>query len=126
MKRLKTEREKGAAAIEFALVLPLLVLLIFGIVEFARAYNVYLSVTHAAREGARLAAVDKFDVAEVEKRAYPLKISDGLRISDPVYPEGNLRGKPVEVTVSYLFQLNIPLWGNLAVNISSKGISRIE
>ncbi len=73
--------EKGAAAIEFALILPVLIVLIFGMIEFGRAYNAYLAVTHAAREGARLAAVGDFSVSEVEKRAYPLTRDKGLEIS---------------------------------------------
>ena len=50
--------EKGASAVELALILPILILLIFGIVEFGIAFNNYITITHAAREGARLAAVD--------------------------------------------------------------------
>lgn len=45
--------EDGAAAVEFALVLPVLILLVFGIVEFGLVFNRWLSVTHAAREGVR-------------------------------------------------------------------------
>ena len=50
--------ERGASLIEFALLLPLLVLLLFGIVEFAWLFAQNLNVRHGAREGARLAAVD--------------------------------------------------------------------
>ena len=49
--------ERGAAAVELALILPLLLLILFGIMEFGRAYNVQVSLTQAAREGARYAAV---------------------------------------------------------------------
>jgi Flp pilus assembly protein TadG len=45
--------ERGQALAEFALVLPLLLLLIAGIVEFARAWNIKQAVTDAAREGIR-------------------------------------------------------------------------
>lgn len=44
---------RGAAAIEFVLVLPLLILLVFGILEFGRAYNAKVTLTHAAREAVR-------------------------------------------------------------------------
>ena len=44
-------------AVEFALVLPLLLTIIFGILELGHAYNVQISATHAAREAARTMAV---------------------------------------------------------------------
>jgi Flp pilus assembly protein TadG len=49
--------QRGAAAVEFALVLPVLLLILLGIVEFSRAYNVQISLTHAARETARYMAI---------------------------------------------------------------------
>lgn len=52
-----TARELGANAVEFALILPLLLLLIFGLVDFARMGFVQLSVTSASREGARLSSL---------------------------------------------------------------------
>lgn len=55
MIRLRSER--GAAAVEFALVVPALLLLLLGIIEFGRAYNVQISLTHAARESARYMAI---------------------------------------------------------------------
>jgi Flp pilus assembly protein TadG len=58
----KTEkRERGAVAVEMAVVLPLLLMLLLGIVEFGRAYNVQISLTQAAREGARFAAIHHGD-----------------------------------------------------------------
>jgi Flp pilus assembly protein TadG len=50
-------RDRGAAAVEFALLLPVLILLLFGIVEFGRALNAQITITQAAREGARLASL---------------------------------------------------------------------
>jgi Flp pilus assembly pilin Flp len=49
--------EDGAAAVEFALLLPLIVLLLFGIIEFGLAFNTRIQATNAAREGARMAIV---------------------------------------------------------------------
>lgn len=51
-------RERGAAAVEFALVAPILLALVGGIVEFSHAYNLQISVTQAAREAARTMAVE--------------------------------------------------------------------
>jgi Flp pilus assembly protein TadG len=51
--------ERGAVAVEFALVAPFLVALIVGIIEFASAYNIQVSVTQASREAARTMAITK-------------------------------------------------------------------
>lgn len=55
MKQLR--REHGAVALETAIVLPILLMLLVGMMEFGRAYNVQISLTHSAREGARHAAI---------------------------------------------------------------------
>jgi len=51
------DAERGAAAVEFALVLPLYLMLLFGIVDFARAFNIQLTLSDAAAEGARTLAI---------------------------------------------------------------------
>lgn len=51
--KITTNKEKGAAAVEFALVLPLLVLLMFGIIEFGLLLFNKQVITNASREGAR-------------------------------------------------------------------------
>lgn len=54
---LRSDTDRGAAAVEMALVLPLLLLLVFGIVDFGRALNLQITLTQAAREGVRPAAL---------------------------------------------------------------------
>jgi Flp pilus assembly protein TadG len=51
-----SSRDRGAAAVEFALLLPLLLLIVFGIIDVGRALNAQITLAEAAREGARLAA----------------------------------------------------------------------
>src|SRR5688572_7841610 len=51
--------DRGAAAVEMALVMPLLLMLIFGIIEFGLLLTAQIGVTEAAREGARAATVDR-------------------------------------------------------------------
>ncbi len=58
-------RETGAALVEFAIILPLVVLLLFGIVEASWAFSQANDARHGAREGARLAAVDWGDVTAI-------------------------------------------------------------
>lgn len=50
-------KDRGAAAVEFALVLPFLLLLVCGIVDFGRAYNAKITLAHAARESVRVWAL---------------------------------------------------------------------
>lgn len=52
-----SKRDEGAAAVELAILLPVLLLLIFGIVDFGRMLNSQIIITEAAREGARWAAL---------------------------------------------------------------------
>jgi Flp pilus assembly protein TadG len=56
-----TSRERGASLVEFAIALPLLVLLLFGIIEFGWTFAQNLEVKHVAREVARLASVGDRD-----------------------------------------------------------------
>ena len=52
-----TTRDDGAAAVELALVLPVLLLLLLGIIDFGRAWSWQIALTQAAREGVRVAAL---------------------------------------------------------------------
>jgi len=58
----RSARDRGAAAVEFAIVLPILLLIVFGIIDFGRLLNAQITLTQAAREGARLAAVGQPNV----------------------------------------------------------------
>jgi Flp pilus assembly protein TadG len=51
------DSERGAAAVEFAILLPLLLMLVLGTIEFGRAYNAQVTLTNAARDGARVMAI---------------------------------------------------------------------
>lgn len=54
---MRTSGDDGSAAVEFALVLPFLLLLFCGIVDFGRAYNARITLSHAAREAVRVWAL---------------------------------------------------------------------
>lgn len=121
--------EKGSNAVEFALLLPLLVMLIFGIFEFGLAYNNYLAITHAAREGAREASVNLDEGIPYLKsiiidRAYPVPLTaDDIDISAP---DGTKIGKRVVVEITYTVSINIPLAGSWNIPLSSRAIMRLE
>jgi Flp pilus assembly protein TadG len=62
------DRESGQALVEFALVFPVLMLLVVGIIDFGFAFNTWNTAQNAAREGARIAAVSTSE-ATIKKRA---------------------------------------------------------
>lgn len=49
----RSSRDRGAAAVELALLLPILLIIVFGIIDFGRMFHAQLTLTEAAREGAR-------------------------------------------------------------------------
>jgi Flp pilus assembly protein TadG len=55
--------ERGAAAVEFALVVPIFLVIVFGMVDFTRAYYTQSAIAAAVREGARMASVQKNPVS---------------------------------------------------------------
>ena len=96
--RLRLARsQRGAELIEFALVLPLLLLLVLGIVDFGFLFQRLEVVTNAAREGARLAVLGSYDTTDVQNRVNDYLLEGGV----PVVP-----GNPT-ITVSSP-TLNIP------------------
>src|SRR3972149_11223905 len=118
----KLAQTNGASSVEFALIAPLLIMLIFAIFEFAIVYGDYLAIPHAAREGARLAAVGRFSEEVVRDRAYPVSPS-AISVT---YPSGNSHGEPVQVRVEYIFQLKIPFFGERTVPLASQASMRLE
>lgn len=60
-----SKRRKGAAAVEFAVVAPMLIALVFGMIEFGRAIMVQQVIVNASREGARMAVVEGTSAADV-------------------------------------------------------------
>ena len=65
---MRRRRERGAAMVEFALLLPLLLLVLFGLIDMGRMFLVQAMVTNGAREGARMVALRQ-PAADVTTRA---------------------------------------------------------
>ena len=70
--------DKGAELIEFALVFPLLLLVLFGIIDFGFLFQRYEAVTNAAREGARIAVLPGYAQADVQARVTQYLAAAGL------------------------------------------------
>jgi Flp pilus assembly protein TadG len=104
--------EMGAELVEFALVFPLLLLVVLGIVDFGFLFQQYEVVTNAAREGARIAVLPDYSGADAQQRAVDYLTAAGLtdagRTSaagapQPVNIGGNCMST-VTVTVTYPHQ----------------------
>ncbi|WP_026553245.1 TadE family protein [Arthrobacter sp. H20] len=96
------QNETGAVAVEFALVLPILLLLVFGIVEFGRAYNTQVSLTHAAREGVRAMAIHNNPVV-ARKAAKDAAVSLNPGLTDINFSSiaSCVPGTQVTITINY-------------------------
>lgn len=101
--------ESGQSLVEFALVLPLLLVLLFALVDFGRGFQAWIQVTNGAREGARVGAV-RGTAAQIESRVR--SATAGLDQSKLSVAASNVQGAPgqsVVVTVSYRWDLITPV-----------------
>ncbi|HUC59221.1 MAG TPA: TadE family protein [Streptosporangiaceae bacterium] len=100
--------DRGAAAVEFALLLPVLLLLVFGLIDFGRALNAQITITQAAREGARLEALDQPNVVTRTQAAATGLSGVGVTIVSSC-PVGSGAGVDAEVQVTYPFTFVTPI-----------------
>ena len=121
-------RDRGAAAGEFALVLPLLVALVFGITEFGRAYFVQTTLSGAARDGVRVMALQNNQAAartSVKSAASSLNLTDAQISVTPVTCAASGLAPPATatVTITYPLQFVTKLFGT-SVTLTGKGSMR--
>ncbi len=110
------QTEAGQSLVEFTMILPIFLVLMFGLVDFGRAFYTWLLVTNAAREGARVAAVQA-DSSSVDARIYDSFCS--TYPSDCSLEPGKLtitktniqgtRGTAVTINLAYNFEFVTPL-----------------
>jgi Flp pilus assembly protein TadG len=137
--------ESGVALVEFALVLPLLLVLLFGLIDFGKAFNYWIDETHLANEGARLAAVNfqppggqtlaayiksQADTNELKNGGTASVATPGANVSI-TYPNTTCAvGDPVRVSVSIQYSL-LPFLGNrigvnAPISLQSTATMRLE
>lgn len=122
-------QEKGQAVVELALLLPVLLLIFGGMIEFGRIFHSSLVVTAAGREGARAAAVGHgYDVISEKVAAASPSLSGGdLEVT--VEPASFGRGEMVTVTVAYDLDLVWPVINLLLPDpfpVRSSTVMRVE
>lgn len=76
--RIGTSRDGGAALVEFAVLLPLLIMVVMGIVEFGFALSQELDVRHGAREATRMVATDDYTLTAACNR---INLASGATIT---------------------------------------------
>jgi Flp pilus assembly protein TadG len=134
--------ESGAALVEFALVLPLLLVILLGMLDFGKGFNYWIDETHLANEGARWAAVNKNPgsgtlAQYIQGQADTKELLNGgtAQVPSPArvcisFPNGTQNaGDPVKVTVSTTYYWLGFLRSRLGVastTISGESTMRLE
>lgn len=95
--------ERGAVAVEFAILAPLLIMLLLGIMEFGRAYNVQVSLSNAAREGVRVMAISNDQTAaKTAAKNAAASLNPGLADTNFTFsPASCTSGAQMSVTIKY-------------------------
>lgn len=137
MMRLRHPSERrGQTLVEFALILPIFVLVLFGILDFSRAVYAHHTINNAAREAVRIAIVDQ-NTAVIEAEA--IKQSVALGITNADVDVGFLSGTyadtapcnatprmgcVAEIAVNYTYTAVTPIIGQLVGSIQMVGSTR--
>jgi Flp pilus assembly protein TadG len=131
--------ERGAAMVEFALVLPLLLLLVLAMLDFGRALNYWIDTNHLANATARWAAVDNNPGPggtlqdSIKQQANTTELRDGGTTSVPTpasvcidFPDDSANvGDPVQATVSVDYSW-MPLIDLATSTLESSATMRLE
>ncbi len=123
--------EHGQTMVEFALVLPLLAVLLLAIVEFGVVFHDYVTVTDASRVGARKAAVSRFvgDSGWSAEQA-ALKAAENLKgpglAADCESADWTRPGTDVACTVVYPYSIDLLGWVVANGTLTSKTTERLE
>jgi len=124
-----TRDESGQTMTEFAIVLPVLVVFLFGIIQFGILFNSYLTLTDAVRAGARTAAVSRNDAdpagattASVRSSAADLDQTNlAVTVNSPWQA-----GTDVTVTAKYPWSISLLGWVVTSGTLVSKTTERVE
>jgi hypothetical protein len=141
----RKSHDRGSAVIEFALVLPILVMLVFGIFQFGLFFNRQQGFHAAAREGARVGAIPTTTADDIEGRVdnalsgitgatgRELTISDidptealAVLYTGADRPCFERQGQSVVVQLKVPTTIEIPLWGSKDLTITGRGEFRCE
>jgi Flp pilus assembly protein TadG len=136
--RRRLRQQRGAVAVEFALIMPVLLLILVGTLEFGRVWSQLQVFQGAAREGARCAAVKAGGVTtcDIEARiressgAYtPANQPPAVTINGASHPNGcdsTTVGQDVKVSWVQPLTIDIPFWNDVTIDSTITGVFRCE
>jgi Flp pilus assembly protein TadG len=128
-RKIQIGSESGQSLTEFALALPVLAMLLFAVIQFGIAFNNYVTLTDAARAGARKAAVGRrlsnpqgATIAAVRGSATDLRQADlDVTVTSSWQP-----GADVKVTATYPYSINVLGFAVKSGRLSSVTTERVE
>lgn len=113
---------------EFALVLPVFIILVFGIIQFGLALNQVQAYHAAAREGARVGSLESSSTGDINTAVTGALVGFGVAPTISVSP-GTCAGRPgapITVNVSGPYTIQIPLLPDTTINLAGDGVFRCE
>ncbi len=125
--------ERGAVMAEFVIILPLLVIMLFAIIEFGIVYNRVQALHAAAREGARIASIRESTSGQVTtgitNALSGVTFDSGPSVAltpNTAKPCSNRPGQTVTVVLTATYNLDIPLVPGTTLNLTGNGSFRCE
>jgi Flp pilus assembly protein TadG len=131
-RRLNIRSEGGQTMVEFALVLPVLCLLLFAVIQFGILFNNYITLTDAVRAGARKAAVSRNLGASAAVAAAQAAVRTSAsdleqpKLADPTVTSTWEHADPVTVCANYPYSLNLVGFVAASGNLTSCTKERVE
>lgn len=108
------KRERGQSLVELAIMLPILLIILLGIIDFGRVFYAYVTITNASREGARYGSMHPLSTDEINSRVKQ-EAAGTLTILDDditITSDTDTITVTVETTFTTLFFGNLPFMGD--------------
>jgi Flp pilus assembly protein TadG len=130
--RIRNKGQRGQALVEFSLVMLVLFLLLFGVIDFARVFFAYATMSHGVREGARWAVVHSHDSTAIENRArQSMLVIGGTEEVQVIFPDTNIDGTPCRTNmcrVQLVATTDLAIWTPVvpSIHIVARATMHIE
>lgn len=108
--KLNLKEDKGQSMVEFAMILPVLLLIIIGIIEFGFMFSGYLALSNASREAVRTVSLGETDMVAIQRAKDVAITLNPTKMNVSISPSAALRdrGDSVRVTIVYDYDFLTP------------------